>query len=118
MRARGWIPRDQRLRRPPPVRRVERATCFTTWIGSARRGIAASAASAAAAGTIASRRLDRRWNEVIAIRGRAELQAAMAAGDDLTAAQLAHGLREMGVTAGKTFHRRFPAHRHADAAGL
>ena len=41
--------------------------------------------------------------QVIAIRGRQELQAAMAAGDDLTAAQLAHGLREMGVTAGKKF---------------
>ena len=41
--------------------------------------------------------------QVIAIRGRKELQAAMAAGDDLSAAQLAHGLREMGVTAGKTF---------------
>jgi NADPH:quinone reductase-like Zn-dependent oxidoreductase/SAM-dependent methyltransferase/acyl carrier protein len=41
--------------------------------------------------------------QVIAIRGRQQLQAATAAGDDLTAAQLAHGLREMGVTAGKTF---------------
>jgi acyl transferase domain-containing protein/NADPH:quinone reductase-like Zn-dependent oxidoreductase/SAM-dependent methyltransferase/acyl carrier protein len=41
--------------------------------------------------------------QVIAIRGRQELQAAMAAGDDLAAAQLAHGLREMGVTAGKKF---------------
>ena len=41
--------------------------------------------------------------QVIAIRGRQELQAAMAAGDDLTAAQLAHGLREMGVTAGQKF---------------
>ena len=41
--------------------------------------------------------------QVIAIRGRQELQAAIAAGDDLTAAQLAHGLREMGVTAGKKF---------------
>jgi acyl transferase domain-containing protein len=41
--------------------------------------------------------------QVIAIRGRQELQAAMAAGDDLAAAQLAHGLREMGVTAGRKF---------------
>lgn len=36
--------------------------------------------------------------QVLATRGRAELQAAMAAGDDLAAAQLARGLREMGVT--------------------
>jgi NADPH:quinone reductase-like Zn-dependent oxidoreductase/SAM-dependent methyltransferase/acyl carrier protein len=41
--------------------------------------------------------------QVIAVRGRPELQAAMAAGDDLTAAQLARGLREMGVTAGRKF---------------
>src|SRR6185503_71581 len=41
--------------------------------------------------------------QVIAIRGRQELQAATAAGDDLTAAQLAHGLRGMGVAAGKKF---------------
>jgi acyl transferase domain-containing protein/NAD(P)-dependent dehydrogenase (short-subunit alcohol dehydrogenase family)/acyl carrier protein/phospholipid N-methyltransferase len=38
------------------------------------------------------------FEDVISIRGRAELQAAMAAGDDLTIAQVAHGLREMGVT--------------------
>lgn len=37
--------------------------------------------------------------EVIAIRGRSELEAAMSAEDDLAAAQLAHGLREMGVDA-------------------
>jgi len=42
--------------------------------------------------------------QVIAIRGRQELQAAMAALDDLTAAQLVHGLREMGVTAGRKFN--------------
>src|SRR5262249_300565 len=41
--------------------------------------------------------------QVLAIRGREELQAATAAGEDLTAAQLAHGLREMGGTAGKEF---------------
>jgi acyl transferase domain-containing protein/acyl carrier protein len=41
--------------------------------------------------------------QVIAIRGRQELQAAMAASDDLTATQLVHGLREMGVTAGRKF---------------
>jgi acyl transferase domain-containing protein/acyl carrier protein len=41
--------------------------------------------------------------QVIAIRGRQELEAATAAGDDLAAAQLAHGLREMGVTADKGF---------------
>jgi acyl transferase domain-containing protein/NADPH:quinone reductase-like Zn-dependent oxidoreductase/SAM-dependent methyltransferase/acyl carrier protein len=37
-------------------------------------------------------------DQVLATRGREELQAAMAAGDDLAAAQLARGLREMGVT--------------------
>ena len=36
--------------------------------------------------------------QVIATRGREGLQAAMRAGDDLAAAQLARGLREMGVT--------------------
>jgi acyl transferase domain-containing protein len=41
--------------------------------------------------------------QVLAVRGRRELQAATAAGEDLAAAQLAHGLREMGVTAGKQF---------------
>jgi acyl transferase domain-containing protein/NADPH:quinone reductase-like Zn-dependent oxidoreductase/acyl carrier protein/SAM-dependent methyltransferase len=41
--------------------------------------------------------------QVISIRGRQELQAATAAGDNLTAAQLAHGLREMGVSVGKSF---------------
>jgi len=35
--------------------------------------------------------------EVVSIRGREELQSAMAAGDALSAAQLAHGLRAMGV---------------------
>ena len=45
----------------------------------------------------------RALEQVIAIRGRQELQAAIAAGDDLTAAQLAQGLREMGVTAGQKF---------------
>ena len=33
----------------------------------------------------------------------AGVEAAMAAGDNLTAAHLAHGLREMGVTAGNKF---------------
>ncbi|MGB7838745.1 MAG: SDR family NAD(P)-dependent oxidoreductase, partial [Terrimicrobiaceae bacterium] len=35
--------------------------------------------------------------QVISTRGRSELQACMAACDDLAAAQLAHGLREMGL---------------------
>src|SRR5271165_2433562 len=39
-------------------------------------------------------------DQVIATRGRAELQNAMAAGDELAAAQLAHGLREMAAVAG------------------
>jgi acyl transferase domain-containing protein/acyl carrier protein len=38
-------------------------------------------------------------DEVIALRGRAELEAVMAAEDDLAAAQIAAGLREMGVSA-------------------
>ncbi len=38
-------------------------------------------------------------DEIIAIRGRAELEGVMAAEDELAAAQLAHGLREMGVDA-------------------
>lgn len=37
--------------------------------------------------------------EVIALRGRAELEAVMAAEDDLAAAQIAAGLRDMGVSA-------------------
>ncbi len=38
-------------------------------------------------------------DQVLTTHGRQALQAAMTAGDDLTAAQLARGLREMGVTA-------------------
>jgi acyl transferase domain-containing protein/NADPH:quinone reductase-like Zn-dependent oxidoreductase/NAD(P)-dependent dehydrogenase (short-subunit alcohol dehydrogenase family)/acyl carrier protein len=42
----------------------------------------------------------RALEQVIAARGRAKLQAAMAAGDELAAVQLARGLREMGVADG------------------
>ncbi len=38
-------------------------------------------------------------DEVIGLRGRVELEGVMAAEDDLAAAQVANGLREMGVTA-------------------
>ena len=38
--------------------------------------------------------------QVISIRGRHELQASMAAGDDLTAMHLAHGLQAMGAVVG------------------
>jgi acyl transferase domain-containing protein/acyl carrier protein len=38
-------------------------------------------------------------NEVLSLRGRAELEGVMAAEDDLAAAQIAAGLREMGVNA-------------------
>ncbi len=41
--------------------------------------------------------------QVIDLRGRPELEAFMVFGDDLAATQLAHGLREMGVTASATF---------------
>jgi len=41
--------------------------------------------------------------QVIAVRGRQELQAALAAGDDLSAVHLAHGLQTMGVVVGTTF---------------
>jgi len=40
--------------------------------------------------------------QVINTRGRAKLQDAMAAGDELAAAQLAHGLREMAAAVGAT----------------
>ncbi|HEY5778955.1 MAG TPA: SDR family NAD(P)-dependent oxidoreductase [Terrimicrobiaceae bacterium] len=43
-------------------------------------------------------------DEVIETRGRAGLEAALAAVDDLTAAQLAYGLREMGVQTGSPFN--------------
>ena len=43
-------------------------------------------------------------DQVIALRGRAELQNAMAAGDELAAALVARGLREMG--AGETKNLR------------
>ena len=42
-------------------------------------------------------------DEVIATRGRDQLQAAMAAGDDLAASQLVRGLREMGATPAAKF---------------
>ena len=45
----------------------------------------------------------RALDQVIAARGRDKLQAAMAAGDELAAVQLARGLQEMGVVAGSTF---------------
>ncbi len=38
-------------------------------------------------------------NEIINLRGRAELEGVMAAEDDLAAAQVANGLRKMGVSA-------------------
>jgi len=41
--------------------------------------------------------------QVISIRGRHELQASMAAGDDLTAIHLAHGLQAMGAVGGTEF---------------
>ncbi|HYR57642.1 MAG TPA: polyketide synthase dehydratase domain-containing protein, partial [Chthoniobacteraceae bacterium] len=40
---------------------------------------------------------------VLAVRDRADLVAAMDAADDLTAVQLARGLREMGATTGESF---------------
>jgi acyl transferase domain-containing protein/SAM-dependent methyltransferase len=46
-------------------------------------------------------------DQVIATRGRAELQDAMAAGDELAAAQLARGLREMAALPGA--NRNFTA---------
>jgi acyl transferase domain-containing protein/NADPH:quinone reductase-like Zn-dependent oxidoreductase/acyl carrier protein len=41
--------------------------------------------------------------QVLSIRGRKELEGAMAAGDDLAAGQLAEGLRKMGVKVGEGF---------------
>ena len=41
--------------------------------------------------------------QVISIRGRHELQASMAAADDLTAVHLAHGLQAMGAVVGTKF---------------
>jgi acyl transferase domain-containing protein/NADPH:quinone reductase-like Zn-dependent oxidoreductase/acyl carrier protein/SAM-dependent methyltransferase len=45
----------------------------------------------------------RALDEVVATRGREKLEAVMRAGDDLAAAQLAHGLRDMGVSEGVSF---------------
>jgi len=42
-------------------------------------------------------------DQVVAIRGSSELEAALRAADDLSATQLARGLREMGVTPAETF---------------
>lgn len=44
------------------------------------------------------------WNHVVNARGKTELEAAMAGGDDLTAVQLARGFRDMGVKQGVTFN--------------
>jgi acyl transferase domain-containing protein/NADPH:quinone reductase-like Zn-dependent oxidoreductase/NAD(P)-dependent dehydrogenase (short-subunit alcohol dehydrogenase family)/SAM-dependent methyltransferase/acyl carrier protein len=41
-------------------------------------------------------------DQVLAIRGRAKLEDAMAAGDELAATQLAHGLREMAAFVGSS----------------
>jgi acyl transferase domain-containing protein/NADPH:quinone reductase-like Zn-dependent oxidoreductase/SAM-dependent methyltransferase/acyl carrier protein len=43
------------------------------------------------------------FEKVVTLRGRAELQKAMAAGDELAAAQVAQGLREMGAGVNGTF---------------
>jgi acyl transferase domain-containing protein/NADPH:quinone reductase-like Zn-dependent oxidoreductase/SAM-dependent methyltransferase/acyl carrier protein len=43
-------------------------------------------------------------DEVLGIRGKKELEDALAASDDLTAHQLARGLREMGVESGVIFN--------------
>ena len=65
-------------------------------LGSARRCRRARAARrAAAVGAAARGRAQRRWSRSSPLRGRAALMAAMAAGDELAAAQLARGLREM-----------------------
>jgi NADPH:quinone reductase-like Zn-dependent oxidoreductase/SAM-dependent methyltransferase/acyl carrier protein len=45
--------------------------------------------------------------EVMATRGRSKLEQTMAACDDLAAAQLASGLRQMGVRSGATFSADF-----------
>ncbi|RYD50246.1 MAG: acyltransferase domain-containing protein, partial [Verrucomicrobiaceae bacterium] len=45
----------------------------------------------------------RALDQVLSTRGRSDLEAALAAGDDLTAVNLAQGLREMGVAAGTPF---------------
>jgi len=42
-------------------------------------------------------------DEVLAVRGRDKLEAAMSASDDLAATLVVRGLHEMGVVAGKTF---------------
>ncbi len=67
---------------------------------------------------LARRRASQRWTKSSPCAAATELQAAMAAGDDLAAAQLARGLREMGVAAGAKFHRRVAAGRRADATGV
>ena len=41
-------------------------------------------------------------DEVIALRGRANLEGSLAESDELSAAQLSHGLREMGAATGAT----------------
>ncbi|MHA3774749.1 SDR family NAD(P)-dependent oxidoreductase [Verrucomicrobiota bacterium sgz303538] len=45
----------------------------------------------------------RALDQVLSIRGRSDLEAAISAGDDLTAVQVARGLREMGVAPGVIF---------------
>ncbi|MEA3209803.1 MAG: hypothetical protein QOE70_2860 [Chthoniobacter sp.] len=45
----------------------------------------------------------RALDEVLAVRGRADLEAAIAAADELTVTQFARGLREMGVAPGARF---------------
>jgi acyl transferase domain-containing protein/acyl carrier protein len=45
----------------------------------------------------------RALEQVIAVRGRDKLEEAVASADDLTAAQVARGLREMGVQTGAAF---------------
>ncbi len=57
-------------------------------------------------------------DRVMAVRGRSELEAALRDVDDLAAAQLARGLREMGVDSRHSFRCRHAAGSCADAAGF
>ena len=99
MRAGGWISGHQPFRRGPLCRARRHARfdlsrrlatdCLTSRPNRRCRRFRWSQLQAAAQSA-----LDR----VIAVRGRSELEAALRAVDDLAAAQLARGLREMGVT--------------------
>ena len=104
MRAGGWIPRHQRLRRGPCrcAGGTRDLTYHVAWERTPN-DVSQTSRCRRCRSSIAERRADAHLDQVVAMRGRPNWRRALRAADDLAAAQLARGLREMGVTSGTDF---------------